>query len=388
VVPPLYDITITTDLPPIVVAVLWGPSGLWQPATQVSATRFTTSVPGPYVVAVQCADASNTSFATYEVAQTPADPHDLVFACATVTPDSGYAITGHMVQAGAVQLGDMADTSTTPSWMFSLSADAGTYDLLATTTNAIAIRRGIAVSGDLAITPQVDLGQEGTPLVATAFSVTNPMSGETVTAHVNLDNASLFDANVYTGPLAGGKVAPDAVLVAGDRQSASMQAMTGTRGRALRRPFHAGDSAAYTLPPPSDVQLAVSGGQLDASWTTLLPDFTLFDVYAASSTNTTYSYLDLEVTPSFLADTGFTRLVIDTQIPGYDAAHGVDFTGMYQRGMMNQSVDASHVVTTTWFDETPNGFMARARAHMAGAAPGTWNRGIAGAARGRPRTHP
>ncbi len=351
-------INITTDVPPGLVAFREGATGPWQAATMKTSTTFEADVHGPYVVAAQCTDHTATNFSTTELAQTPDDPHDVMMYCdSTAVGPTAWGVTGQMVQPGDVWFDGLDDSSATASWSYNLGADTGTYDLMAVTATDIAFRRALDVHADLVVTPAIDMTHEGAALVATAFSVTNAVPGESIVAYVNLDNATLFDAQIYRGPLATALVAPDSQLVATDKQSASMQATVGVQSRALRQPFHAGDNAAYTLPPQSDLALAVQSGQLVASWTTLLPDFDTFSVYASGYTNTTSTFLDLEMTPAFATATHATQLVLDTDIPGYKTAQGIDYSGPYVRSTYVQKV-ANNVVTTTWSDENLNGAFA------------------------------
>jgi hypothetical protein len=264
-------IHISSDLAPTLVAFREEVSGAWQPATMLTPTTFEADVHGPYEIAVQCSDPANRLFATWEVAQTPDDGHDVAVLCAAFASPVLHAVTGHMVQAGEIAFSDDGATSDTANWDFSLSVASGSFDLIAVTAADVAMRRAITVGGDLALAPAIDLTHEGSPLVATHFTVTNATLTESLVASVNLDNPTLFDARIYRGPLATGMVVPDAMLVATDAQSASIQATDGGKFRAFRKPVHAGDTAAYTLPAPNDVQFTVESGQLVASWGALPP---------------------------------------------------------------------------------------------------------------------
>lgn len=380
---PLLGIHVTTDVPPELVAykVMGGP---WQEAAQTSPTSYTAWVYGSYMVAVQCADASGV-YQTWMEARTLDDSPDITKICAvstSVTPPPDHVVTGTMVQPGEITFADGYDASTTPSWTFHVPAPNGAFDLLAKSETAIAIRRGIAVSGDAALTPAIDLSQEGAALVGTSLSATNAMPGETLTANVNITNATLDYPSIYSGAAASALVAPESVLVATDQQLITLRANVGTRYRAFRKPFRVGEDPTVTLPAPVDVSLAIDAGQLVVSWNHLLPRFDLFEVYGSSSTSSTYSGLDLVISESF-ADR-VNQVVLDTAIPGYDTAQGVDFSSMYARGMWIQDVEGDHY-SAEWFDETPDGFTARTTPPRQ-LARDTWNPGTAGADPSRRRT--
>ncbi len=234
---PADAIVIHTELPPIVVAFRAGTTGPWQAATPLTATTFEAKPHGPFVVAVQCADAEGDLYQTIELARTLDDPHEIDIACDLAgAPAQPFAVTGRLVQPGQVWFATGDDTSSTGNWTYSFSAATGTYDLVAVSATAIAVRRGLDVHGDTGVAPEIDLTHEGAPLVPAALAVTNASQAESVLAVVDFDDAALH-AQLYYGAPAAAMVAPDAVLLPTDRQTASVIANDGIHWRSLRRGF-------------------------------------------------------------------------------------------------------------------------------------------------------
>jgi hypothetical protein len=292
---------------------------------------------------------------TWQTARTLDDSHDLAF-CGNPPPE--HTVTGHMVQPGSVQIGDSSDRSTVPDWDFSIPVPTGSFDLAATSTDAITVRRGLAIAGDLAVTPPIDLTQEGTALVDVAFTATNATSEETTQASVALFTATtpFLPARVFLGPLATAKVAPDAALIASDTQTVSVRgfSFSGTSVqrnpfRAFRHPFHVGGDTAFTLPPALDgVQWSVTGDELTMQWAAL-PAFTAFVESVggnAAGGTTPVNYL-VDLSPRFLAATRLHRFTIDTHLPGFLPAWTIDLTGFYNRDLTTQNVPAPNVVLTS-----------------------------------------
>ena len=380
-------IHITSAFPPSLVVFRElhnGKRGRWQPATQITPNTFEARVQGPYVVTVVCANhpvfVGFNENLTWQVGRTLADSHDLSF-CDVLPTD--HNVTGHMVQPGFVQIGDNSRRSNVAEWNFSIPVPSGTFDLIATSAvaNAIAIRRGIAVDADLAITPAIDLAQEGTGLVDVAFSATNATPDETTQVAVGLLNPTtpFIPARIYLGPLETAKAAPDAALIASDTQSASVRAFLGNGLRAHRRPFRVGGDAVYALPPALDgVQWTITDGVPSLHWATL-PELTIFSAFVGGSALFPLpppSYL-VDLSPGFLAATGIHDFTIDTDIPGFQPDWTIDFTDFYSRDLTVQDLPQPFEVITSeiteLIDPTQLAPQARAGSQTAPArrAPGT-----------------
>jgi hypothetical protein len=344
-----------------------GTDGAWQPATMKTATSYEFQVHGPYIVAVAC-DYDGVS-GVAQIGRTLDEPHDL----GTMCPKSSgsHKVTGVMAQAGKMVFGKHFELSTDPAWEFQFFVDDGAYDLLALTDDRIEVRRQVAINADQVLAG-VDVVQQGMPLAQVAFSAANAAAGETLRASVLLGTADSAQAEVYAGPIAAAKVAPEAALVAADRQTVSLQATTvaaGTvTGRAVRRPFRVGGDAAYTLPSPlSGVQWAVESNQLVVSWTSR-PDNDYLVAFASgtSADGRLFTSNELDLSAAFLAATKIKRATFAADVPGYKPAWLVDLTREHSRELDFQNV-TSGVTTTIWTTEE-HGSAAAARAAMPGAA--------------------
>jgi hypothetical protein len=375
-------IQITAEFPPALVVFREGTRGRWQRARRTSATTFEARVRGPYEVSVVCVDhpvfVDLTETITTQVGRTLEDAHELSF-CAGLGP-SEHTVTGHMVQPGFVQIGDNNARSRVADWDFTIGVPDGSFDLIASSADAIGFRRGLTIAGDLAVTPPVDLAQEGTPLVDVAFSAPNATPDETTQVSVGLLNPTIpfIPARVFLGPLATAKAAPDAALLATDIQSVSVRAFTAAGGfRALRRPFRVGGDAVYTLPPAlAGVQWTIARGQITLHWAQL-PAFTLFSGFVggnAAGGALPVNY-EVDLSPRFLAATRIHDFTLAADLPGFQPAWTISFDQSYNRDLTVQNVPdvvppQSVVITsevTEFIDPTAPAQLA-AHARPAGAS--------------------
>lgn len=337
--PPL-SINFKSGHAPALVVFRDGLDAPWQAATMRTPTSFEAEVHDSYVVTAVCEDPATGRSRTLQFARTIDDSHNLMLSCDLTAP-SEHLVTGHMMQAGFVQLGSSSDSSEIADWDFQLSVVGGSYDLIATTAERIAMRRSIEVNGDLAMTSPIDVAAEGTALVDVAFTATNATPDETLIASVDLTTQSTQAARVYLGPAATAKAARDLAFLEDATQTAAVRATSGTALRELKRPFQVGDDTAYKLPDSlGGVQWEIDHGQISTNWTTL-PELDHLDMSASSSAaeGTPLVTHELTMTPQFLAATGITHLAIDTEIPGYKPAWRIDFTGHYIRKLI-----ATHAV--------------------------------------------
>jgi hypothetical protein len=345
-------ITITSGLPLALVAFHDGLDGRWETATKKSSTAFEIAVHGPYVVAAVCETGIGAGGFTWQAARTLEDPHEVLVPCNTSRVR--HMVTGRMTQDGWVQLGQDASRPVRTNQDFQLPVPDGTYDLIATTADRIAIRRALTVRADLALTPPVDVTQEGVPLVDISFTVPNAEPDDTLEVAVGLLTAAnpVIPARIYTGPPATAKAAPGAALTTTDIQSASVRAVKGPQLRSLRRPFQMGGDTAYTLPPPiGDPRWTIEDGQLVASWSSV-PDGDRLFVEASASASPFNAYT-LDISPGFLAAVRVTRVVLDTRLPGYKPEWQINPTVSYTRRLFAQQGQiATSVVTTSSWTET------------------------------------
>lgn len=345
--PEPVTIAIASDKAPALVAFRDGLDGDWQTATMKTPTSFEAVVHGPYVITVACEDLTTGNFTTRQVARTPEDEHDVMLGCDAAAP-STHAITGHMVQAGRVQIGGASDTSETADWDFALDVPNGTYALMAKAADKIVLRRAIAVTGDVALTPAIDAVQQGTALADAAFTVTNAAPAETLSASVSLGTpGQKIPFDVYQGPIAAAKVVPDSALVETDTQRAALTATADNERRTLSRPFRVGGTTAYTLPAPlTGMKWEQASGNLAVSWGSISePASFAVNVSGASADGTKHQRHQLEVSSRFAAETGITRATVDTSIAGYKPEWKIDFAREYTRALILERASNSEIAT-------------------------------------------
>lgn len=344
---PPVTITITSNQAPALVAFRDGIEGAWQTAAMKLPTTFEAEVHGPYVVAVVCEDLAAGTVTTRQVGRSLDDDREVALPCTFPADPPGRALTGHMVQAGRVQIAGATRTSTVADWDFSLSVPDGTFDLLARTTDRIAVRHATVIAGNTALATPIDLLQEGAPFVDVAFTVTNAAPTETLVASVHLSKPiPLSPLNVYLGPPTPAKVAPDSVLIPTDAQTVSLQATAGTETRSLRRPFRVGGNTAYTVPASLGARWESASRSMGVSWS-FLPAFDVLDVNArGTSADMTKSLShDLDLSPRFVAATGLMEATIDTDIPGYKPEWRIDFARGHSRQLFVQGTVNGEIST-------------------------------------------
>jgi hypothetical protein len=358
-------VTITTDITPPLVAFRDGLDGAWQLATPTSPTRFEAKVTGPYFFTVVCEQMFG-EIILVQSGRTLDDEREANIKC-DFRPAASHFVTGRMVQPGHVQIANELVSSSFPDWVFAVSVAAGTYDLMARTDDRILLRRAIAVTGDVALTPALDVLQGGAALATVAFTATNAESFETLAASVHLAQApGLTPFNVYRGPIATAKVAPDSALVPTDAQTVSIQATAGYGLRALRRPFRIGGDTTYTLPGLfSGVVWEVEGSNISVSWTAV-PEFDLFSIAVSGmpTGSPRFHSLGLDLSPRFLAETGVTRATVDTDLPGFKPEWRVDFGRQYFRDVLVQREADGELATSSFTEQVnPSGVRSSGAAH-------------------------
>ena len=351
--PPPTTIHVTSALAPVLVAFQDGLNADWQTAS--AATAVDVTVHGPYTVAVVCQEPD--AWRTWQFSGTPDDDTTLTTPCAT--PPARHKVTGHVVRAGSVYLADAVAQSALDNWNFELSVPSGTYDLVATTEteqpadDRIAVRRGIVVTGDLALTSAVDIDHEGMALASITLRPDAPLpakSHETLQAVVDLQTTgSLTPAQIYDGSAGSALVAPDAALTTDDVQTATLEAVksdspAGTFiARGLRSPFRFGDATTFTLPSGIVGEAwSMDSGRLSVA----LPQLPTIDVLqivatGASGDGAKTASHEFDITSNYFDATELARPTLDTAIPGFQPAWGIDVTKPYLRSLSStHKVDA------------------------------------------------
>lgn len=371
-VAPISRITISADAPPALIVFREGANGSWRPATQVTPQTFHARVRGAFTVLAVCPDLEFPR--TQLISRVPADGVVEVFC---TFPDAGpeHQVVGSMVEPGSVSFASSRRTSAAPNWRFQVPVSAGTYDLVASNADRVAVRRNIAVNGDITL-PAVDLAQEGTALLANPITLTNPVPGEQSEAVVFLMTPGTDpQAQISRGLPANAKIAPDSVLAAGEDQEVSVRS-TFNDGitsilRSARRSIRSGGNSVFTLRPLlAGLAYTINNrGELVVSWSSgERVDFLTFSASDAAGRS-----ISLDVTAGYLAATGQTRLTLTTNVPGYQPEWKLDFvTDYYFRDTFAQTFSGGTVPGERWgltISELVNWPAAAAAGSAKAAAP-------------------
>ena len=306
-------ISIHADAAPALVAYREGVRGAWRAATRISATEYQARVRGPYTMIAAC-DLGYPS--VQMVSQTPADGADLQVYCAPYQ-ELPYVASGTMVQPGQVSLGGWRRSSTRANWAFELFSGEGDKDLVAATADRVHIQRALPVHGNLTLAP-LDLSSQGSALDTVTFTPTNSFAGETPYVSTFIMSPRIDpQAQIYSGPMTGAKVAPAAVLGGDVTQEVSLRSQlvddTHFLLRSARHPFRAGDATSVTFWDPfTGYHFAVDQGVASVSWRARADmDYAYLSLSSANG-----GIYDLFATRNYLQATRVRKLTLDLSAPG------------------------------------------------------------------------
>lgn len=338
-------IDVATGVEPALVAVRDGATAAWTAVTASAPSSYQVVVHGPYTLLVVCAPGATQQRVT-ERSLTPADERTQTIDCTPPpAPGAQATLSGRMTQSGLVAAGDGRDTSVADDWSFDIDLTAGTHDLVAVARTMIGFRRGIDVTNDVTLATTVNLLTEGAPYIMAPLVVPNPGTGEVLRARVTLRTATTPAAapiQLSLGLPAGALLAPNALLVATDEQVATVSATKDGATRSRRRPVREGGDLTYALPEPlAGAAFSMDAGQLVGTWTSL-PAYTSVQTRAETPR---ISHVH-ELSASFVNATAATHATIDTEVPGFDAAWKIDYTGNHKRVVSAQNVAGETVDTS------------------------------------------
>lgn len=358
-------VAIKADAELQLVMVREGAQGQWRAAQKLTPTTFAAEVHQVYTVLAVCPEANGANVSVFSYALD--DEPEIEVVCLP-RPDT-FAVTGTMVQPGFATLDGVRATGAQANWPFEFHVGAGSYDLIAVTPERVGVQRGIAVSADLALPTPVDVVQQGAALVDTDFTITNPNAGERTEVGVFMVTPhNQPQARIYLGALGGAKVVPTSVLVADEKQEVSVRSYNEVGAlkvmHSSRRPFRAGDSAAFTLWDPfTQFRFVADSGALSATWASRSEVSYLFfflngEVGSSHFFATSQKYLEASPTTSTSLDL--------RSVPGYKAEWAVDLTKEYTREM---NVDLrTNGISGVTFTEHVNLPVISANGETAGAA--------------------
>ena len=318
--PNVVTVTIVGAPTPDLIAYRDG-SGPWQTPAAAGTSMYTLHVTDDYRVLAVCVDPMLGPDVEM-IAQTfSGDGAQATIFCgiAPSTTPTFVAVTGTMNQAGQITLGDSAMSTTAP-WNFNLSVATGMHDLIAiSTANKIEVQRGIAVSQAMQL-PTVDLTNAAS-LLTTTPTLAGVGGSETVITETLFLTANEF-VTIDRAMGATAHYVPASLV-----QSADFHRVHTTASAAM-----ASHEVSYAPPAPATLTLlpnltgttfGANGSDAEVTLGTL-PAYELLEL-AVSATNTNAFEL-IDATQSWVAKTGATKLALETDAPGFQAAWRVDLT--------------------------------------------------------------
>jgi hypothetical protein len=327
-------VTIRTGEPPALIAFRDEAATEWKTPAATGTGMFEIEVAGPYRVVVVCEASSRFTFVA-QYLRTPADERVIEHLCGP-EPTFPFHVRGQMLQEGEVFLGSFGVGRSPGPWMFDLRAVAGTFDFVAffgsltTGFDQVAIRRDMAVTGDLDL-GTIDAAQEhALALVSAQLTAPNLDPDEMLSSHVfaHLGNTSI-STMAFDQPATAWNVRllPDAALRPTESQDVDLAATISTlteprrqRIRSIDRRVQAGGQTSFMLMEPlGSIAFETTADRLVATWAAL-PSYDELDLSRESFSNDFSRFLihDLVLSRAFVDTVGATRATLDvTDVPGF-----------------------------------------------------------------------
>jgi hypothetical protein len=359
-VPPApYKRSFYTQSPPQFIMYRDG-NGPWQVPAMDPDGSYTLHITYDYEIVARWANATGSDTRLYQytiddlvpIAFRPAP----TVAANVPLPTGTVAVTGHMLQPGAVYLsGVPGAASETGPWSFAFDVYPSTYNLVAVGADRMVARRSLALTAPTTLS-DIDLDTEGAATTITPVTLDHPPT----TAESFLMNYEWLGVRLYTAPELV-RPAPASLVQPGDLQLLNMLAQTSTT---FRLDYYAPFTGAgtYVLPPP------LGGVAFDRVQDTLSatceipPNSDGVVLLLASNISGFTRILTTEATPHWLTRHQATTVAFTASPPGFDPSWNVDVSGPYERELVvftNGSVPEGRGILNSGVDEMVNGASAR-----------------------------
>jgi hypothetical protein len=333
--PPASDVvSVTVEGTDVLVAYRDG-QGPWIVPNRAANGDYLLQVTADYQLVLVCADHDGFDAELYRatLAERP-HIHSVCIRNVMIPPD--FNVTGQMKQSGWVYMTNHDNGSTSP-WMFSITTEPGTHDLLAYDDTSVLIRRDLSIPAATTLA-MVDLAQGGAPLGHIPVTVTNAAADDTIATDVELQMA--HDTAYIDGTATAFHVPPDSLVRASDVTRALVFAYSSRAFRSVYAPVPT-SHASYTLMPVLDATFTTITGTIAATWTSLPPkDELRLDVGTSTSSQM------VTATAGYLAAHPTSQLVFDASPPGWNAAWQLDLSTYWTE------------LTATWAN-SGNDYMSR-----------------------------
>lgn len=328
-----------------------GPGADWKAMDKGGDGSFTATVTGPYEVAVVCNTNAGGTWVTWEHADVPNAKHpettNVTPPCNDVTT---HKLTGKLTDAATVSVGTGVDQPVAAGGTFSFDVVDGTYDIVVHTATSVSVAKDPVVvggadkdAGTVVLNPAVNLipqtftakidtdDQElasvkvllatpNSPQASVIFSADGGTSGDKSIADINA--MVLPAAGVpkdFTQQVTYAGVLPDPV---DDTQ---------TLERSTNRDFTVGDTGTILLPSGygSVVWFADPAG-MSFIGDSDPPDL-VSETLTGKTTDGKVAVNTIEVTAEYQAETSLTRIILETDLTGYQPTWKVDTNQEYAR---------------------------------------------------------
>jgi hypothetical protein len=296
------------DTPPIFIMYREG-TGAWRVPEETS-TGYVMHIDKQWELVSVCGDATNGFDVGVEVA-TFAELGDFTFVpCFSTAFRRGTPVSlkGTMVQPGSVTTGIFnAKTSTTPNWSFDLSVDPGTLDLVASGNNRVVVRRDLDIQKATTLA-KLDVVTDPTAVALGDLKLTvkGIAAGEAISTRTRLTTKNLTFANIARITSTTGKIAPDSLLQAGERQNITFSATSAEGFRSVFFRHTATSPTSFELLAPVT---GVTFAELGASWPALPAGDVEVDIGAGAN------FLHVFATAGAIGTA--KQLTLATDIPGF-----------------------------------------------------------------------
>ena len=328
-----------------------GPGAAWTAATKAGDGSFTATVTGPYEVAVVCQTAQGSTWLTWEHADLPNAKHPETLNLTPPCDDPAtFALTGKVGPGDVVSIGDGTTVTADAGGLFSFNVPNGKYDVVvvhpdktvAFGTTPITIDGApspanavIALGAPITLKPQTFTGKivtdnQGTDdapryeigavqvLVATPNNVL-PTTISSAVGGIGADKKSIAALSSGVVPTAASLPKDFTQQVTFTGTVSDPVTDTQTLERSTNRDFTAGDTPNATIAMPSGYGSVVWSP--DPAGMSFIGDSDPPDVQTSTLVGVTsdgkIGINMIELTQDYLNDTSLTRIITETDLPGY-----------------------------------------------------------------------
>ena len=330
--------------------------GTWQMPQASGLGKYKLQVTNDYEVVLVCA--SGGAFQAMLQGLTIADgATQYLFCSAPSASGATVDVTGTLAEAGTIDVGGAAQTTTAANASFDLQVAPGTHDLVAYDADHIYVSRDQAIAAATAL-GTVDIDGAGSAMTALPLVI-----GNVGTDHLETQLQWLL-ANDFANLVGSSttlETPPASLVMQNDYEFLDVSAIgTGTfRDGSV---FFTNVDPGFTLPDVlTGVDFTATPTAVTATWGTV-PAYDSLNLFIDGGTVSALQQQMVTVSQSWVQATGATSLTFDAMPPGYDASWQVDLASEYFRAFSVATSDGMNSYNSEVV-ETVNGTAARPPSH-------------------------